>query len=86
MTAGLDHPGVVVVFDAGVTADLPWYTMRLVDGHTSLRDAFPHLGVDGRLGVLAEVAEAITFYDDQSICACAGFPAAESPDHRDDRG
>ena len=39
ITAALDHPGVVSVYDLGTDPDgRPWYTMRVVRGH-SLRQA-----------------------------------------------
>ncbi len=35
ITARLEHPGIVAVYDAGTDADgTPWYTMRLVRGKT----------------------------------------------------
>jgi WD40 repeat protein len=35
ITAQLEHPGIVAVYDAGVTEDgRPWYTMRLIRGRT----------------------------------------------------
>ena len=30
--AGLDHPGIVTVFDYGLDGDTPYYTMELLDG------------------------------------------------------
>ena len=35
ITAQLEHPGIVAVYDAGLTEDgRPWYTMRLIRGRT----------------------------------------------------
>ncbi|MFT6145707.1 MAG: serine/threonine-protein kinase, partial [Myxococcota bacterium] len=44
MTATLEHPGIVAVYDAGEDADgTPWYTMRLIRGRTlrAVIDATP---------------------------------------------
>jgi WD40 repeat protein len=32
MTAGLEHPGIVAIYDASPDGEAPWYTMRVVRG------------------------------------------------------
>jgi hypothetical protein len=39
--AGLQHPGIVRIFDHGLTDGTPWYAMELVDGETLTRAIRP---------------------------------------------
>lgn len=59
ITAALQHPGVVPVYDFGTTRDQrPWYTMRAVDGATSLHERI-HGGRPFPLGEKLDVYLAI---------------------------
>lgn len=59
--AGLEHPGIVAVHDAGVLEDgRPWYAMRLVRGRR-LDVAAPGLTRGDQIRVMARLAEAIAF-------------------------
>ena len=56
VTGGLEHPGIVPVYELGQTRmGIPFYTMRFVRGEQTLRDAFDGLAADdleGRLTLL----------------------------------
>ncbi|WP_367129290.1 serine/threonine-protein kinase [Saccharothrix sp. HUAS TT1] len=66
--AGLSHPGLVPVHDAGTGGDTPFLVMRLVEGRT-LRDEI----ADGPLPVWrvrrlgAELAEALAYVHDRGV-------------------
>jgi tetratricopeptide (TPR) repeat protein/tRNA A-37 threonylcarbamoyl transferase component Bud32 len=54
VTGGLEHPGIVPVYELGRTpAGAPYYTMRLVRGETTLEDAISEARtLEARLGLL----------------------------------
>jgi eukaryotic-like serine/threonine-protein kinase len=61
ITARLEHPHILPVFDSGEATGLLWYTMPYVEGH-SLRDRLRHelqLPVDEALRLTREVADAL---------------------------
>jgi WD40 repeat protein len=74
VTATLEHPGIVAVYDAGEDADgTPWYTMRLIRGRTlrAVIDATPTLAA--RMALLRPVlatVEAVAYAHDRGIVHC----------------
>jgi serine/threonine-protein kinase len=67
LTAGLEHPNVVPVYDVGTTADgEPYYTMRVVEQRTlgevlrtpGMREEWPRARI---LGAIAQVARALSY-------------------------
>ncbi len=53
ITAQLEHPGIVAVYDAGHDAEgLPWYTMRLIRGRTLEERLAECGGLEDRLALL----------------------------------
>jgi WD40 repeat protein len=60
LTARLEHPGIVPIYDAGRDPDgSPWYTMRLIRGRT-LRDVIAgRPTIEARLGLLRPVLAAV---------------------------
>lgn len=63
ITARLDHPGIVKLFDMGIDEDgRPFFTMELKKGR-SLRDALagPELPMRRRLEILLRVCEAVSY-------------------------
>lgn len=59
ITAQLEHPGIVAVYDAGHNADgRPWYTMRLIRGRTLQEQLQRCTGLDDRLGLLGHFQDA----------------------------
>lgn len=71
LTAGLEHPGIIPVYDAGRgEGDVPYYTMRLLPGR-SLADAIretPELAARLRLvRHLVDAAEAISYAHGQGV-------------------
>jgi len=63
VAAGLQHPGILPVYDSGADGDLLYYVMPFVDGE-SLRDLLRHskqLPVDDAVRIAAEVADALGF-------------------------
>ena len=74
ITARLDHPGIVPVFDAGRADDgTPWYTMRLVRGR-SLEDVLSGLDLGQRLALVPRFATA---------CEAVAHAHAHGVVHRD---
>lgn len=67
ITARLDHPGIVAVYEAGALPDgRPYYTMRLVRGR-SLADASPEEEPRRRLRHLLAATEAVAAAHDAGI-------------------
>lgn len=62
LTAALEHPAIVPVYDAGVSRGRAWYAMRRVEGHT-LRAVLSARSADGGrlVAVLAAVANAVAY-------------------------
>ena len=74
VTAALEHPGIVPVYDLGRDADgTPWYTMRLVRGRT-LRAVLGEAGDDaGRLALVRSVlaaVQAVAHAHDRGVVHC----------------
>ncbi len=74
VTAALEHPGIVPVYDAGIGADgRPWYTMRLVRGRSlrSILAQTPTLAA--RLALLRPVlaaVEAVAYAHARGVTHC----------------
>lgn len=78
ITGGLEHPGIIPVYDAGVTEDgQPFYAMRLMDGK-NLKDAIAQLHAKPRpndfdeqqrdlLRRLVDVCEAISYAHSREV-------------------
>ena len=66
--AGLNHPGLVVVLDAGITDERPFLVMELVEGHT-LREAIADRPLDPTRACLlgADVAAALAYIHGRGI-------------------
>lgn len=68
----LQHPGIVQIYEAGVTrighTDRPYIAMELVKGD-SLKDYSDNAGLDtaGKLGLLAKVADAIGYAHSKGV-------------------
>ena len=74
ITAQLEHPGIVAVYDAGTHPDgSPWYSMRLIRGRT-LADVLGEKTLDERPGLLRSVLAA---------CQAVAFAHARGVIHRD---
>ncbi len=56
-----DHPGLVGILDAGETATgAPWFVMDLIEGRNIIDHCkFERLSLEGRLALVADVAEAL---------------------------
>ena len=63
LVAGLEHPGIVRVFDAGETETLVFYVMELVDGPdlASHLKKHPKLPLQDRLAWFIDVADAMSY-------------------------
>src|SRR5829696_1230475 len=69
LTARLDHPHILPVFDSGEAAGLLWYTMPYVEGE-SLRDRLRREGqlpLEDALRIAREVADALDCAHQQGI-------------------
>jgi len=73
LTARLEHPNVVPVYDVGTTADdEPYYTMRVVErrtlgdviGSADTRQEWPRARI---LGAIAQVARALSYADARGV-------------------
>ena len=61
MTAGLEHPGIVPVYDRGVAAGgTPWFTMKYIRGRT-LEDAAAHLEPRALVEAFVAVCDAMAY-------------------------
>ncbi len=69
LTVGLEHPGIVPIYDRGVTADgRPWYTMQILDGaHFGrvIRDA--RLPLRRRVDIFVRACEAVAYAHEQGV-------------------
>jgi serine/threonine-protein kinase len=76
VTASLQHPHILPLFDSGSANDLLWYAMPFVEGET-LR---ARLGRDGRLPVdeavrlVREMADALAHAHGQASCTATSSP------------
>jgi serine/threonine-protein kinase len=69
LSAQLQHPNILPVFDSGEAAGRLWYTMPYVEGQ-SLRELLRRevqLGVDQTLQIVREVAEALSYAHQHGI-------------------
>ena len=76
VTGGLEHPGIVPVYELGeTTGGIPYYTMRVVRGERTLADAIEQAeGLDGRLALLEPFLK---------ICDTVRYAHARGVIHRD---
>jgi len=66
--AGLNHPGVVMILDAGITAERPFLVMELVDGSTLGQTcAEGPLTVDRAASIGVQLADALAYAHDQGV-------------------
>lgn len=61
VVAGLDHPGIVTVFDRGVEGDQRWIEMRYIDGVDASSLGPAGLAPEQAIWVIGQVAEALDF-------------------------
>lgn len=68
MVADLDHPNIVPLFEAGKAEDIPYFSMKLIDG-TDLSRVLPETMVDVRraAGLVAQIADAIHYAHQRGI-------------------
>jgi len=74
ITAQLEHPGVVAVYDAGETDGQAWYTMRLIRGRTLRERVVGCVDLGDRLALLPHVTAA---------CQAVAYAHAMGIIHRD---
>ncbi len=78
VTGGLEHPGIVPVYELGQTpAGIPYYTMRFVRGQQTLRDALDALeddGIESRLALIEPFLK---------LCDTVSYAHARGVLHRD---
>jgi serine/threonine protein kinase/Flp pilus assembly protein TadD len=76
VTGGLEHPGIVPVYELGeTTGGIPYYTMRVVRGERTLTDAIEQAeGLDGRLALLEPFLK---------VCDTVRYAHARGVIHRD---
>jgi WD40 repeat protein len=75
ITARLQHPGIVPVYDAGRWADgAPYYSMKLVSGRTLRAELDARPALDDRLALVPNVL---------TVAEAIGFAHAEGVIHRD---
>ncbi len=76
VTGGLEHPGIVPVYELGVTpSGAPYYTMRLVRGERTLNDA-----IDGAHSQQDRLALLESFL---KVCDAVGYAHSRGVIHRD---
>jgi WD40 repeat protein len=75
ITAQLEHPGIVAVYDAGtVGGERPWYSMRMVRGRTL------HERIEGCADLAARLVLVSRFY---AACQAVAFAHSMGVVHRD---
>jgi len=76
VTGGLEHPGIVPVYELGLTpSGVPYYTMRLVRGERTLDDAISDAkSLEDRLALLEPFLK---------VCDAVGYAHARGVVHRD---
>ncbi len=80
LTAGLEHPGIVSIYDAGELASgRPWYAMRLLDGRTLAAEVARHHTTES--GNEATLRHAIGAF--QRVCDAMVYAHARGVIHRD---
>jgi tetratricopeptide (TPR) repeat protein len=69
VTAGLQHPNILPVFDSGITAGRSWYTMPYVAGESLRRrlDREGALPVSEAVALAREVADALAYAHQQGV-------------------
>ncbi|QOJ13722.1 MAG: tetratricopeptide repeat protein [Planctomycetia bacterium] len=71
--ARLNHPGIASIYSAGVTPDgEPYYAMELIDGvplaeHAGGVAGRPPLGLRGRLALVAEICDAVSYAHERGV-------------------
>ena len=76
VTGGLEHPGIVPVYELGITpSGVPYYTMRLVRGERTLNDA-----IDGARSQQERLALLEPFL---KVCDAVGYAHSRGVIHRD---
>lgn len=82
LTAGLEHPGIVSVYDAGELANgRPWYTMRLLDGRTLAAELGRYHAARAESQSLSPPQHLIDAY--QRVCEAMVYAHARAVIHRD---
>lgn len=66
ISAQLQHPNIVVVYEAAEEGGVPYIAMEWIDGVTLL-DAVPRMSLGDRLRVLGELADALAFAHEQGV-------------------
>ncbi len=76
VTGGLEHPGIVPVYELGATpSGVPFYTMRLIRGERTLDDAITEArSIDDRLALLEPFLK---------VCDAIGYAHSRGVIHRD---
>ncbi|MEM8883915.1 MAG: serine/threonine-protein kinase [Planctomycetota bacterium] len=76
VTSGMEHPGIVPVYELGETEEgVPYYTMRYVRGERTMKEAIiAAQDLDARLGLLEEFLK---------VCDTIRYAHARSVIHRD---
>ena len=79
ITGGLEHPGIVPVYELGQTErGMPFYTMRFVTGHRTLSDAIDDAHGAGGIGDRVALLEPFL-----KVCDAVEFAHARGIIHRD---
>ncbi len=67
--ASLDHPHIVKLFDFGIAASVPWFTMQLIAGEplSSRIEAQPPLTEAEAVAILTPILDALAYAHDRGI-------------------
>lgn len=66
--AGLSHPGLVTVLDAGITAEQPYLVMELIEGQTLGKTCSgAPMGVDRVTDIGVQLGDALAYAHDQGV-------------------
>jgi serine/threonine protein kinase len=69
ITASLDHPGIVGVHSAGLERGVPWIAYELVEGHSTLSEAFAvaGTGIEARVQLVVEAGQALGYAHSRGV-------------------
>ena len=69
LTALLDHPNIISIFDIGIDQNMPYFTMELKSGETleSILQESPTLPLTERLQIFIKICDAVSYAHSQDV-------------------
>ena len=69
LTASLEHPNIIRIYDIGITEGRPWFTMEYLSGKTleEFLKENPELSQFERLSIFRQLCDAVTYAHENDI-------------------